>query len=71
MNEDEIDNMSIVLFESVLFELGRKLNYEAAVGFVGNSFAKDAWKMVEKANPMVEEKKASGSVFAAFLGGGG
>lgn len=60
--------MSLVLFESVLEELGKKLNYEAIVNAVGNSFAKDAWKMVQDAYPMSADKKASGGVLASFLG---
>lgn len=59
--------MSLNLFESVLEELGKKLNYEAAVNAVGNSFAKDAWKTVQEAYPMATEKP-SGGVLASFLG---
>lgn len=70
VDEQAIDNMSLSFFESVLEELGRKLNYEAVVNYVGNSFAKDAWKMVESSYPMAPGKKKGGDgVVAAFLGG--
>ena len=61
--------MSLSLFESVLEELGKKLNYEAIANAVGNSFAKDAWKMVQDAFPLGEDKTKPGNgVMASFLG---
>lgn len=61
--------MSLSLFESVLEELGKKLNYEAVSNAMGNSFAKDAWKMVQEAFPLGEDKSKPGQgVVAAFLG---
>ena len=71
IDEDKINNMSYNLFEDILDELGKKLNYEATANLAGNSFAKDAWKEIQKAFPMNGESKVpAGGAFAAFLGGG-
>lgn len=69
MDERAIDEMSLLFFESVLTELGKKLNYDAVVNYAGNSFAKDAWKMIENAYPLAPDKGTPGSVVASFLGG--
>lgn len=64
--------MSFLFFESVLDELGKKLNYDAAVNVLGNSFAKDPWKEIQKLFPMGAEDGGSsggGGAMAAFLGG--
>lgn len=58
--------MSYLFFETILEELGKKLNYEAVVNYAGNSFAKDAWKMIQDSNPFTTEKKGSGSVASFF-----
>lgn len=60
MDEEAIENMSWIFFEDVLVQLGKKLNYDAVVNYAGNSFAKDSWKMIMDANPMVAEKKGNG-----------
>lgn len=49
--------MSIVFFNSVLTTLGKRVNYDAVVNYAGNSFAKDAWKTIQEANPLVKQKK--------------
>ena len=38
VDENAINNMSMVFFEDVLSELGKKLNYDAVVNYAGNSF---------------------------------
>lgn len=69
MDEQLINEMSFLFFESVLDELGKKLNYDAAVNVLGNSFAKDPWKEIEKVFPMGNGKSNTGSgAVAAFLG---
>ena len=61
--------MSFLFFESVLDELGKKLNYDAAVNVLGNSFAKDPWKEIQKVFPMAgDAASAGGNAVAAFLG---
>lgn len=49
--------MSIVFFNSVLTALGKRVNYDAVVNYAGNSFAKDAWKTIQEANPLAKQKK--------------
>lgn len=71
IDEEAIDNMSFLFFESVLEELGKKLNYEAVVNYAGNSFMKDSWKVIESAFPMNSNGTAqAGGVVASFLAGG-
>lgn len=49
--------MSIPFFNNVLATLGKRVNYDAVVNYAGNSFAKDSWKLIQEANPMVTQKK--------------
>lgn len=60
-NEDKINNMSIPFFDIVLAALGKRVNYDAVVNYAGNAFAKDSWKMIQEANPMIKQKKMSTS----------
>lgn len=53
IDEEQINNMSYLLFESVLEELGRKLNYDAVVNYAGNSFCEKSWDMIMDSNPMM------------------
>ena len=69
MNDEELNNMSYNLFESILEELGKKLHYEGVVNFAGNSFAKDSWKMIQEAFPLAPSHDGPGGAFAAFLNG--
>lgn len=59
--------MSIVFFESVLIELGKKLNYDAIVNYAGNSFAEKSWDMITEANPMATPKQKVGGGLADFF----
>lgn len=71
IDEEAIDNMSFIFFESVLSELGKKLNYEAVVNYAGNAFMKDSWKVIENAFPMnTKNDTSAGGVVASFLAGG-
>lgn len=47
--------MSIPFFNDVIKTLGKKVNYDAVVNYAGNSFAKDSWKMIQDANPLLKE----------------
>ena len=67
VNEDDIDNMSIPFFNNVLAALGKKLNYESISNLYGNSFAKDAGKYINEANPLV--KKGKMDSFAKLISG--
>lgn len=50
-DEDAINSMSFVFFESVLDELGHKLHYDAVVNFAGNSFMEKSWDLIAESNP--------------------
>ena len=46
--------MAYIWFMSVLEALGKRLNYESISNIYGNSFAKDAAKIVQASNPLVK-----------------
>jgi hypothetical protein len=46
--------MAYIWFNSVLEALGKRLNYESISNIYGNSFAKDASKLVQAANPLIK-----------------
>ena len=60
--------MSLLFFEEVLEELGKKLNYDAIVNYAGNSFCEKSWDMIQKAFPLNgdEQKSVSNSIAAFF-----
>lgn len=63
VDEEKIDNMAYVWFNLVLDALGKRLNYESVSNIYGNSFAKDAAKIVQAANPLVKNGgKKAGSI---------
>ena len=59
VDEEKINNMTIIFFDSVLAALGKRVNYDAVVNYAGNSFAKDSWKMIQEANPLIKKRKVS------------
>lgn len=59
--------MSLLFFEDVLEELGKKLNYDAIVNYAGNSFCEKSWTMIQEAYPMGEGKKTGTSSVATFF----
>lgn len=65
-DEDKINGMSIPFFNSVVAMLGRRVNYDAVVNYAGNAFAKDSWKLIQEANPLVKQHKL-GSGFMELL----
>ena len=54
IDEEQINNQSYNWFNSVLEYLGKKLNFESISNLYGNSFAKDAGKIIPAANPLVK-----------------
>ena len=44
--------MAYIFFQDVLGALGKKLNYESVSNLYGNSFAKDADKIIQKLYPL-------------------
>ena len=67
VDEEAINNMSMVFFEDVLSELGKKLNYDAVVNYAGNSFCEKSWEMIHDANPFTDKKAESNTAFASFV----
>lgn len=59
--------MSMLFFEDVLMELGKKLNYDAVVNYAGNSFCEKSWNMIQESNPMNGDKNTGTSSIAAFF----
>ena len=59
--------MSMLFFEDVLMELGKKLNYDAVVNYAGNSFCEKSWNMIQESNPMNVDRKTGMSSIAAFF----
>ena len=53
--------MAYIWFQNVLEALGKRLNYESISNIYGNSFAKDAAKLVQAANPLIKESKTGNS----------
>ena len=47
--------MAYIWFNSVLEALGKRINYESVSCMLGNSFAKDAYKIVQAANPLLKD----------------
>ena len=54
VDENKINNMAYIWFNSVLEALGKRINYESISNIYGNSFAKDSAKIVQSANPLVK-----------------
>lgn len=50
--EEELLNMSYVMYTNILSEITRKQQYEAVTNLYGNSFVSDAFEKVEKYNPL-------------------
>ena len=46
--------MAYIWFNAVLEALGKRLNYESVSNLYGNSFAKDAAKVIQAANPLLK-----------------
>lgn len=66
-DEEKMLDMRYSFFNRVLAQLNRKLRYDAATGFAGNSFFKEAGKLVEESNPLFKEKKGHGMALADEL----
>ena len=59
VDEEAINNMSIVFFEDVLEHLGQKLRYDAVVNYAGNSFCEKSWEMIMDQYPLIDHSKDS------------
>ena len=49
--------MRYPFFSSVLEQLNRKLRFDTAVAYAGNSFVKESSKMIQEANPLMDMDK--------------
>lgn len=47
--------MSYPFFNSVLEQLNRKLRFDTAVAYAGNSFVKESSQMIQDSNPFIAE----------------
>jgi hypothetical protein len=61
VDEDKINNMAYIWFQSVLDALGKRLNYESISNLYGNSFAKDSAKVIQAANPLLKQGGGTGN----------
>lgn len=60
--------MAYVWFNQVLEALGKRLNYESISNLYGNSFAKDAGKHIQAANPLTKNGGASNAGIMSLMG---
>lgn len=60
--------MSYVWFNSVLEALGKRINFESVSNLYGNSFAKDAGKLISSANPMFKHGASAGTGVMGLIG---
>ena len=62
IDEEAIENMSYIFFESILEHLGYKLIFEAISNYAGNAFAPKSWEMIMKQYPLKSKgnEKAEG-----------
>ena len=60
--------MAYIWFNLVLEALGKRLNYESVSNLYGNSFAKDAGKHIQAANPLTKYNAAKGGGITELLG---
>lgn len=68
MDEDKINDMAYVWFNLVLEALGKRLNYESISNLYGNSFAKDAGKHIQAANPLTKNGGSNNSGIMGLMG---
>ena len=61
VDENKINDMNYIWFNTVLDALGKRLNYESISNIYGNSFAKDSAKIVQAANPLLKQSSTGGS----------
>ena len=57
--------MAYVWFQSVLEALGKRINFDSISNLYGNSFAKDAAKVIQESNPLL---KNGGKVNTGVMG---
>lgn len=58
--------MTYIWFNSVLESMGKFINYESISNLYGNSFAKDAAKLIQAANPLIKHGKAQNGLASVW-----
>lgn len=67
-DENKINNMTYVWFNLVLEALGKRINFESISNLYGNSFAKDAGKIIPAANPLLKNGGAPNTGVMGLIG---
>lgn len=60
--------MAYIWFNMVLEALGKRLNYDSVSNLYGNSFAKDAAKLIHAANPLIKQGAAQSGGIMDLVG---
>lgn len=60
--------MAYIWFNLVLEALGKRINFESISNLYGNSFAKEAGKIVTEANPLLKHGGASSAGIMGLMG---
>lgn len=68
VDEDKINNMAYIWFNQVLEALGKRINFESISNLYGNSFAKDANKHIQSANPLLKNGGQKAGSIVDLLG---
>lgn len=69
VDEEQINNMSYVLFEGIMEELGHRLLYQAVVNYAGNSFCEKSWEIIMEHYPLTKHPEGKGGHGAGSLKG--
>lgn len=67
-DEEQINNMSYILFDDILDQLGRKLMYDAVVNYAGNGFCEKSWEIIMEHYPLTKADGGKGSRRGAMKG---
>ena len=59
--------MAYIWFQSVLEALGKRINYESISNLYGNSFAKDAAKVIQASNPLLKQGAGTGNAAQTLI----
>lgn len=68
VDEEQINNMSYVMFERILDELGHRLLYQAVVNYAGNSFCEKSWEIIMEHYPLTKHDGKNGAGGGAMKG---
>ena len=60
-DEEQINNMSFVLFDEIVDQLGKKLMYDAVVNYAGNGFCEKSWEIIMDHYPLMAHNGRGGT----------